>query len=49
MPTGSLIRGAMLAIGVWIALGLLRFKPWVRADASAVAKETLAVGFLPVT
>ena len=43
--------GAVLAV---VALGVLRAKPWRRggpeaADQAGVARETLAVGFLPVT
>ena len=49
MSNSSIIRGAVLAAAVWVALGLLRFKPWQRADASGGERQRLTVGFLPVT
>jgi hypothetical protein len=53
----STIRGAVIVLAVWVALGLLRYKPWqsdgapgtIAAGASARGRETLQVGFLPVT
>jgi hypothetical protein len=55
----STLRGAVIALAVWAALGLLRFKPWVPdpnrvkesggPSATADGRERLRVGFLPVT
>lgn len=51
MMRSPFFRWAVGAIGVVIALGVMRTKPWHwrdRADAGE-ARETLKVGFLPVT
>jgi NitT/TauT family transport system substrate-binding protein len=54
MMKSPAMRWGIGAVAVVAALGLLRFKPWQREPASvttgpAAARETLAVGFLPVT
>jgi NitT/TauT family transport system substrate-binding protein len=47
----SAVRFVLFALGLVLVLGLLRAKPWQRSTASEdeAARETLAVGFLPVT
>ncbi len=49
MTSAYIVRGTVLVAAVWIALGLLRFKPWQRQAPTAGDRETIAVGFLPVT
>lgn len=49
MQHQSVIRGIGLAAAVWIILGLLRFKPWQRVEGATRGRETIQVGFLPVT
>jgi hypothetical protein len=49
MAVSSLVRGVSLTLGVWAGLGVLRYKPWHRLGAHHAARETLKVGFLPVT
>jgi NitT/TauT family transport system substrate-binding protein len=54
MTRSPLFRWVVGAVLVVAVLGLLRLKPWQRTSASTVgangqARETLAVGFLPVT
>ena len=55
MTRSPLVRWGLAALLVVIALGVLRTKPWQSPDgptgtaATAVTRETLAVGFLPVT
>jgi hypothetical protein len=49
MRRGAIIRGVVLALAVWIALGVLRFKPWKHVERVARGRELLQVGFLPVT
>lgn len=54
MFRSSAARWLIGAVAVIALLGLLRFKPWQRgaqqtADQSAAARESLNVGFLPVT
>jgi NitT/TauT family transport system substrate-binding protein len=45
-----LLRYGILAVGVVVMLGLLHARPWERArPAQGGARETLTVGFLPVT
>jgi len=45
-----LLRYGILAVAVVVMLGLLHTRPWRKAPAvSEGARETLAVGFLPVT
>ena len=45
------VRWAVGAVGVVAALALLRYKPWATpaGDGSATKRESLRVGFLPVT
>lgn len=45
------LRFLVVAVGLLLALGLLRFKPWraTSAPGPGEARETLKVGFLPVT
>ncbi|MCC2669129.1 MAG: hypothetical protein K0Q72_1600 [Armatimonadetes bacterium] len=49
MRRGAIVRGVVLALAVWVVLGVLRFKPWKRPERLAAGRETLQVGFLPVT
>ena len=49
MTSSYFVRGAVLAAAVWVALGLLRFKPWQRDATAAGNRDAVAVGFLPVT
>jgi NitT/TauT family transport system substrate-binding protein len=55
MIRSPLVRWGLGAVLLVAALGVLRFKPWQRAgapaatQASAGPRETLAVGYLPVT
>jgi len=49
MLTSSVVRGAVLAVAVWVALGVLRFKPWKRHEFSHGERQALKIGFLPVT
>ena len=49
MRRGTIIRGVVLALAVWVGLGVLRFKPWKKVEHVAHGREQLKVGFLPVT
>ena len=53
MFRSSAARWALGTLAFIVALGVLRYKPWQRPDirenATPQARETLAVGFLPVT
>jgi NitT/TauT family transport system substrate-binding protein len=54
MMRSPLVRWGLGALLLVVALGVLRFKPWqqpasVPDAAGTVARETLSVGFLPVT
>ena len=53
MFRSSAARWALGTLAFIVALGVLRYKPWQRPDsrenALSPARETLAVGFLPVT
>lgn len=49
MAVSSLVRGVSLTLGVWAGIGVLRYKPWHRLGTRHLARETLKVGFLPVT
>jgi NitT/TauT family transport system substrate-binding protein len=45
-----LLRWSLSALAVVVVLGVLRARPWAAKDAkSSEARQTLAVGFLPVT
>jgi NitT/TauT family transport system substrate-binding protein len=51
MMKSPILRWIIGAIAMVLVLGVLRARPWQRRDGSAAsaARETLAVGFLPVT
>ncbi len=50
MIRSPLVRYALLAVAAVVALGVLRARPWRSGpSASERTRETLAVGFLPVT
>lgn len=52
MMRSPLLRFGLGAVLLLVGLGVVRFKPWRRpgpAATAAQARETLAVGFLPVT
>jgi len=49
MRDQPVVRGVLLAIAVWVVLGLLRFKPWQRVEKTSAGRESIQVGFLPVT
>ena len=51
MLTASVLRGILVVLGCWAALGVLRYKPWVREETAARGgqRQVLKVGFLPVT
>jgi NitT/TauT family transport system substrate-binding protein len=51
MMRSPAVRFGLAAVIVMLALGLLRYKPWLNPKESGrpEARESLAVGFLPVT
>lgn len=49
MRNQSMVRNIVLVIAAFVVLGLLRFKPWQRVERPSAGRESLQVGFLPVT
>jgi hypothetical protein len=49
MRRGAFLRGVVAALAIWIALGVLRFKPWRQTNTYSKDRTTIQVGFLPVT
>ena len=49
MMRSPLLRWGLGALAAVLLLGVLRAKPWQSSESASGARETLAVGFLPVT